>query len=496
MSAAEQWTEEAFGPQPGPQTLFATTEAQVAILGGGAGGGKSIALLYEGGKITLIDRVRAARVVLFRREKEDLKRGGGLWDKAAQVYPLFGGLSREAPSLDWTFEASTRRIEDRHRIQFRHLQRERSIYSHDGTEYDLIGFDELQQFTERQFWYMFSRLRSRSGLQPRIRATCNPMPGSWLYKLVAWWIGPDGYAIRERSGVIRWFVRDPKDEQIAWFDSREEALAAFPRLMPRSFTFILASLDDNPALERADPSYRGNLEAMTRAERARLLGTKDEAGRDRGGNWLVRDTPGDVFRRQDVIIVDRPPSRIVASIRFWDRAASSPTPKKPNPDWTRGPRVSLTEKGQLYVDDLESAQTGPVRVTRLLQATAKADGPEIEVGLWQDTGGAGKTDVETMRVALAGFSVRIVLSFVAGATDEPEPEKGSSRAKRIFANAWAPLVEHGRFFMKRAPWNEEVLQEMEAFPYGTHDDIVDGISGAAQVLIAGNFLSAWGARTT
>ncbi len=492
MSAAEQLVEDIVGPQAGPQTVFATTTAQIAIIGGGAGGGKSISLLYEPAKLTALERVRGMHAVLFRRNEKDLKRGGQIWDKSQSMYRAFGGKPRTTPSLDWVFEASSRALEDRHRIEFRHLQRESSIFSHDGTEYDLIGFDELQQFTGRQWWYMFTRLRSTSGLQPRIRATCNPLPDSWLFELVRWWIGSDGYAIPERSGVVRWFVRDPEDESLAWYDSEADALIDYPRQKALSFTFIVASLDDNPALERANPHYRANLQVASRADRARLLGEKNEKGKDRGGNWLVRDSAGDVFKRSEFKIVDGPPSKIVRTVRFWDRAATSPTPKHPDPDWSRAPRVSLCEGGEIYMDDLASMRSGPVKVLRFVQRTAVSDGVRVEIGLWQDTGGAGKTDAEITRDALTGFSVQIEDSFGAGSLDPDmaKPERGSSRAKRVFANVWSPIVERGDFYMRRAGWNGEVLAEADAFPYGVHDDIIDGISGAIQVLV-GQGLGFW-----
>jgi phage terminase large subunit-like protein len=34
----------------------------------------------------------------------------------------------------------------------------------------------------------------------------------------------------------------------------------------------------------------------------------------------------------------------------------------------------------------------------------------------------------------------------------------------------------------RGHWNEEYLDEAEVFPYGEHDDQVDSVSGAVEVL--------------
>lgn len=118
----------------------------------------------------------------------------------------------------------------------------------------------------------------------------------------------------------------------------------------------------------------------------------------------------------------------------------------------------------------------------------------VEIGLWQDTGGAGKTDAETLREVLAGYAVHLVDSF---GTDpiEPKIDRGSSRAKRTFAKVWAPWVEQGRVYIRRAGWNGALLSEAHAFPHASHDDIIDGVSGAAQ-LLAGPGMGFWGGLIT
>lgn len=504
--AAEE--EMRIAPQPGPQTTFAESAADIAIFGGAAGGGKSYALLYEAVKWTIDDRIRSYRAVIFRRTQPSLVGGGGLWDESQTIYRACGGRPRGAPTLDWTFEAASGRVQDRHRIEFRHLQRDTTVHDHQGRQYAFIGFDELQQFTSKQFWYMVSRLRSVSGVRPMVRATCNPDPDSFVATLIAWWIGADGYPIPERSGVIRWLVR--VDDRIEWYDTEEEARAAHPHYLvavdgrmerfpseaaaraahpdgevlpehvPLSLTFIGSKLADNPALIRNDPTYRGKLLAMGRVDRMRLLG--DES---KGGNWFVRDSAGLVFRARDFILSDGPPAPIVRTVRAWDRAASPPTPKHPDPDWSRGVRVSLCEGGMIWIDDLASGQMRPTEMLRMLRSKARRDGVRTTVALWQDTGGAGVVDVDTCRAALAGYVVEVVESWSADTSDIGSDEHRSSRAKRAFARVWAPLVERGQVYIKRSAWAGVVTAECDSFPDARHDDIVDAISLAIQVLLGG-----------
>src|SRR5207253_1292413 len=107
------------------------------------------------------------------------------------------------------------------KIKFSHMQYEKDRLSWKSAQIPLICYDQLEEFTESQFWYLVSRNRSTCGVAPYIRATCNPVPdddevGGWLCKLIAWWIDQEtGYAIPERSGVIRWFVRR-SDDKLEW----------------------------------------------------------------------------------------------------------------------------------------------------------------------------------------------------------------------------------------------------------------------------------------
>lgn len=506
-------------PQPGPQTQFDQCAADVAFFGGSPGGGKSYVLLYVGGKWTQHPAVRAYRAVLFRRTTGELKGGGGLWDKSQTIYRAWDGRPRSSPALDWIFEAGSGRIEDRHRIELRHLQHEADVYDHNGREYDFVGFDELQQFTAQMVWYLYGRLRSVSGVRPHLRATCNPEPGSWLADMLieGGYIGEDGYARPDRSGVVRWIVRNAETDRLDWYDTEAEARAAHPsgyvelpdgssehfdsaaeartahptgRFVyddePISFTFILATLDDNRELLRVDPGYRARLRKLSRADRLRLLGERGPDGRDRGGNWKYIPAQGLFFPRDRFRLVNEPPSPITQTVRFWDKAGSPPTAKHPNPDWTRGVRVSICEGGEIYIDDLVSERASPGPILRLMRSTAEDDGVDVVVGIYQDTGGAGKTDVETTKAALEGFTVEVVESWTADTSGEEQRKYRSSRPKRALARAWVSDLGDeetpSKVYMKRADWNEDALLELDAFPSGRFDDIVDAISGARQVL--------------
>lgn len=455
-------TGQPWGPQEGPQTTLAESDADIAVFGGSVGGGKSISLLFEGGRWAHLSTYRA---IAFRRISTELHGGGGLWDESQTWYPLLGARARSTPSLEWIWPSGAR-------LEMRHLQYDSDVESHKSKQYAVVLFDELTSFTRKQFWYMVSRLRSTCGVRPYIRAGTNPDADSWvLDELVGWWIGEDGYAIPERSGVVRWFVR--VDEELHWFDTRAEAIAAIPGSSPMSFTFVVARTTDNKILMEANPDYVGNLSNLPNLERMRLLG--DAA---RGGNWRVRASAGSVLPKHLFRIADEPPSRVVQTVRCWDKGSTAPCAENPDPDYTRGVRVSRCEGGEWWIDDLVTVRDRPGVVQRAMRETAEGrldaqgrvvrpgDGVAVTIGLWQEVGASGKVDNETSIDALAGFPVRVVRI----GTD-----------KLAYANVWAPWLEGGRVYLKRAPWNAALMSECDGFPDAAHDDIVDALSLAAQI---------------
>lgn len=258
-------------PQPGPQITALQSKADILIYGGQAGGGKTWFLTAEP-----LRRVHNSgfRGVIFRRTYPQIMGQGGLWEEANALYRPQGGKMREGDKLDVTFPSGAT-------IAFCHLQHEKTKYEYQGHQICYIGFDELTHFTQSQFFYLVSRNRSTCGIRPYIRATCNPDAGSWVATFIEWWIGDDGLPIAERSGKLRYFVRDDQDN-LTWADSKQELIDQFPQYTAEqilSVTFVPATLDDNPALTRKDPGYKAKLMAMPRIERLRLL----------GGNWKVSE---------------------------------------------------------------------------------------------------------------------------------------------------------------------------------------------------------------
>ena len=216
-------------PQPGPQEAFLKSEADFVCYGGSAGSGKTWALLYEALRHI---HVKGFGAVIFRRTFPQIMAEGGLWDEAARMYPLVGGKASVTPMPRYVFPNGNT-------ISFSHLQYDKSKLDWQGSQVALILWDELTQFSWEQFTYLMSRNRSTCGIRPYMRATCNPDPDSWVRSFLAWWIGADGFPIKERSGVIRWMTVINND--IKWSSSKQELIDTYGGdTHPLSVTFIPA----------------------------------------------------------------------------------------------------------------------------------------------------------------------------------------------------------------------------------------------------------------
>lgn len=436
-------------PQSGPQRKFLRSIADIAFYGGAAGGGKSFALLLGPLYHTHNPQFGA---VIFRKNMVQVRNEGGLWDESMSLYSGIKGTHAREHNLEHVFKEGSR-------VKFAHLEHEKTVYDWQGAQIPFIGFDEVTHFTEKQFWYMLSRNRSVSGEPARIRATCNPDADSWVRKLIDWYIGEDGLPIKERSGILRYFIRT-NDETI-WGDSREELITKYGEdTAPKSFTFVAASVYDNKILMEKDPNYISNLKALSRIDRERLL----------GGNWNVRPSAGMFFTRDMFEIIDTVPSGWRAACRYWDKGATKPNPQNPDPDWTRGLKVYKYPNGLWVVVDLRSTRDTPLKVEELIKTTASHDSHGVTIFIEQEPGSSGVADRDNYIRLLSGFDVRVT---------KPSVDK-ITRAKPASAQAEARNIK-----LLRGPWNEEFLRETENFPPEKdrgHDDIVDTLSGAINEL--------------
>lgn len=433
-------------PQEGPQTAFCMSQADIVIFGGQAGGGKSWILLVDPLRYTSHARFGA---VIFRRTYPEIMNEGGLWDEALGIYPSLGAKSTENPPTCTFPNGST--------ISFAHMQHEKDKYSWQGSQIPYIGIDEVTHFSESQFWYIVSRNRNAHGIPSLLRATCNPDPDSFVRQLIDWWIDEDGYAIPERSGVLRYFLRI--DNILQWSSNKRElenqythdAFDEYGNSQIKSFTFIHSKLSDNKILMQNDPGYRANLRNLPYVERMRL----------EQGNWNVRPAPGLYFKSHYFEIVDEVP-HLTKIARGWDLAASEVDQKSGNePAATVGVKIGTDGKGTHYIIDMKYERYSPNKVEQMIKNTATQDGRNCIIRLPQDPGQAGKSQIAYYSKILDGYNMKA---------------RTMSGDKVTRAGPLSSAAEHGRIKIVKGAWNDKFIMHAEAFPTsatGKSPDVID-----------------------
>ena len=158
-----------------------------------------------------------------------------------------------------------------------------------------------------------------------------------------------GYPIQERAGVVRYFVR--RDGDFIFADTQEELAERFD--IPKehystkivSFTFIPATIYDNPIMIEQNPEYLAQLEALEPVERARLL----------DGCWFARPEGSSYFKRKWVRgengervkrLVDIPKG--CTAMRAVDCAHTEPHENNRDPDYTAFSPLMLKDRDGFY----------------------------------------------------------------------------------------------------------------------------------------------------
>lgn len=245
----------AWVPQSKPQWDALLTRAFETLYGGAAGGGKSDLLLGAA-------RYGHRRAIIFRRTYADLERS--VIQRSKEFYN--GGATEGYNASKYVWHLNNRII------WFSHLEREDSVYGHQSAAYDFIGFDEVPQFTQAQYEYLFSRARSTTrGQRVRVMACANPSPASWVFRRWAAWLDP-AHPRPAKAGELRWYKRAPDGK------AEVETTPGDPDGISR--TFIPAKLADNPFLGE---DYRRMLNAMPEPFRSQLL----------HGDWMAGASDAD-----------------------------------------------------------------------------------------------------------------------------------------------------------------------------------------------------------
>ena len=284
--------------QAGGQNNMLMSEADITIGGGSRGGSKSFSLLMSALYNVTDPNFRA---IILRKELDDLS---DIADTSTQLFQDFGTYNRSKNDMTWNFYSGGWLKFSYHNDDYQSF--------HDrfqGKQYAYIGIDEITQMTFPKFKYLITTNRNAFHYRNHVFGTCNPDPDSWVARFISWWIGEDGFPIRERDSKIRYcFMPSDYVEDVVWGDSKEEVFEKcketimrhwkpqFERygspqdLFVKSVCFTEARLEDNVMLMSSDPAYLANL--VNQSEEARA--------RDLDGNWKFKSAGDDMIKLSDI----------------------------------------------------------------------------------------------------------------------------------------------------------------------------------------------------
>lgn len=179
---------------------------------------------------------------------------------------------------------------------------------------------------------------------------------------------------------------------------------------------------------------------------------------------------GGLFDATKIEIVDYVPE-CKQVVRFYDLAVTA----KKTSDYTVGLKLGITADERPVILDVYRAQRELPDVQEAIVQNAQMDGASVPIRLE-----AEKAGIVQLQFLLRDARMR---SFTVDAK-APEGDK-YTRAAPVAAR-----VNAGRVLMVRAAWNRALLDELAVFPQGEHDDQVDTLSGAYDML--SNGIVDWG----
>ncbi len=229
-----------------------------ALYGGAAGGGKSDALLMAALQYVHVPGYAA---LILRKDTQRLGLAGGLIPRS-QEWLAGSGAVWNGTKRTWTFPIRLREgKEGSATLTFGYLQESADKYRYASSEFQFIGFDELTEFPEEDYLFLFSRLRRTRDLRVplRIRSATNPgnMGHAWVKeRFLSVSALQAGRAQREEGETPR------QTDDVYWHHGR---------------AFVPARLQDNPALD--GKAYEKSLSHLPLLARERLL----------HGDWTVQE---------------------------------------------------------------------------------------------------------------------------------------------------------------------------------------------------------------
>jgi predicted phage terminase large subunit-like protein len=252
------------------QRAFLDLDCKEAFYGGAAAGGKSEALLMAALQFVHVPGYAA---LILRRDTPRLKLAGGLIPRS------FEWLAGKGPTWNgsdsrWTFPTGGAPAT----LSFGYLRESSDKYRYGSSEYQFIAFDELTEFPEDDYLFLFSRLRRtvRVPVPLRMRSASNPggVGHAWVKQR---FICDEALAAVDVAGEER-PSRATGSASVGGLPPHEVAHVATSTpdvFWKNGIAYVPARIDDNPAVDAA--AYRDSLSHLPPVVRQRLM----------NGDWAI-----------------------------------------------------------------------------------------------------------------------------------------------------------------------------------------------------------------
>lgn len=230
-------------PWPKQQT-FLDLNCLEALYGGAAGGGKSEALLMAALQFVHVPGYAA---LILRRDTQRLQLAGGLIPRSHE-WLANKGATWSAVQKRWSFPTNAEPAT----LTFGYLRDRQDKYRYGSSEFQFIAFDELTEFPEDDYLFLFSRLRRKRDIEVPLRMRAASNPGNIGHLWVrSRFIPPGCYAAGDKPA-----------SDVLWH---------------QGLAYVPARIGDNPALNEQE--YRQSLVHLPPLARERLM----------HGDWSIQE---------------------------------------------------------------------------------------------------------------------------------------------------------------------------------------------------------------
>lgn len=262
----------------------------------------------------------------------------------------------------------------------------------------------------------------------------------------------------EHAGLLfvltRWHVDDPIGRLRERFDESEIRVLKYP---------AIATVAGENGRQEGEALFPEHKSAKFLLKRKGLMAAS---------SWesLYMQNPtvpgGSMLKISKIKFYDDLPNDIIKGVRYWDLAATEPHRKNKDPDFTAGAKL-YERDGRYYLHDMRHFRKDIAEVEQALHDTAQQDGADFPVFVEEEGGASGKGYINTLSRLLVGYIFK----------------GNKKRMNKVSAAViLESAIDNGNFYVRRAPWTQNFVDECEVFPNGKHDDMVDAVTGGMEMI--------------